>query len=175
MVFALCTSSGEILSMYQVLFNSLLYFQRYAPDKLNIAKIGKEIDSVKTGDRVMVLVFCDFPYGPLSVYQVSVNSLVYFQRYSPDKLFIAKMRKGSNSVNTVDKVMILAFRTFSDGPLSMYQVSFNSLVYFQRYAPDKLFIAKMRKGSNSVNTVDRVRFLHCAILLMALYQCIKFH
>ena len=38
MVLALCTSSDDILSMYQVLFHSLLYFQRYAPDKLNIAK-----------------------------------------------------------------------------------------------------------------------------------------
>ena len=38
----------------------------------------------------------------------------------------------------------------------MYQVSFNSLLYFQRYALDKLFIAKIKKESNSVNTGDRV-------------------
>ena len=37
--------------------------------------------------------------------------------------------------------MILAFCTSADGPLSMYQVSFSYLVYFQRYDPDKLFIA----------------------------------
>ena len=60
----------------------------------------------------------------------------------------------------------------------MYQVSFNSLLHFQRYAPDKLFIAKIKKGSNSVNTGDRVMillFLQSAISLMALCQCIKVH
>ena len=43
--------------MYPVLFNSFLYFQTYAPDKLNIAKIRKGSKSVNTGDRVMVIVF----------------------------------------------------------------------------------------------------------------------
>ena len=68
---ALCTSSDGHLSMYQVSFNSLLYFQRYVPDKLFIAKIKKGSNSVNTGDRVMVLAFCNSLYGPLSVYQVS--------------------------------------------------------------------------------------------------------
>ena len=54
MVLALCISSDDILSMYQVLFNSLQYSQRYALDKLNIAKIRKGSNSVNTGDRVMV-------------------------------------------------------------------------------------------------------------------------
>ena len=40
--------------------------------------------------------------------------------------------------------------TTSNGHLSKYQISFNSLLYFQRYALDKLFIAKIKKGSNSV-------------------------
>ena len=57
----------------------------------------------------------------------------------------------------------------------MYQVSFNSLLYFQRYAPDKLFIAKIKKESNSINTGDWLRFLHSAPPQMALYQYIKFH
>ena len=82
----------------------------------------------------------------LSMYQVSFTSLVYFQRYTPDKFFIAKNKKGSNSVNIVDRVMILAICVFSDGPLSMCQVSFNSLTYYERYAPDKLFIEKNYKG-----------------------------
>ena len=56
------------------------------------------------------------------MYQVSFNSLSYFQRYAADKLFIAKIKKESNSVNTVDRVMILAFCTYSDGPLLMYQI-----------------------------------------------------
>ena len=86
------------------LFNSLLYFQRYASDKLNIAKIRKGSNSVNTDDMVMVLVFCNSPYGPLSVYQISFDSLVHFQRYALDKLLIAKIKKGTDSVNTVDRV-----------------------------------------------------------------------
>ena len=84
--------------MDQVLLNPLLYFQRFAPDKLNIAKIRKGSNYVNTGDRVIVLAFCDFPHGPLSVYQVSFNSLVHFQKYAPSKLFIAKIKMGSNSI-----------------------------------------------------------------------------
>ena len=63
----------------------------------------------------------------------------------------------------------------------MYQVSFNYLLYFQRYAPDKLFIAKKKKKkknkkeSNSVNTGDRVMVLVFWNSLIALYQCVKFH
>ena len=68
---ALCTSFDGHLSMYEVSFNSLLYFQRYVPDKLFIAKIKKGSNSVNTRDRAMVLAFCNFLYGPLSVYQVS--------------------------------------------------------------------------------------------------------
>ena len=80
-----------------------------------------------------------------------------------------RAKKGSNPVNTVDRVTILAACTSADGPLSMYQFSFNSLTYFQRYAPDKLLLQKLKKGSNSVNTVDRVRLLHSVVLLVALY------
>ena len=55
---------------------------------------------------------------------------MYLQRYAPDKLFIAKMKKGNNSVNTVDRVTVLALGNFSHGPLSVYQVSLNYLQYF---------------------------------------------
>ena len=71
MVYALSTFSDKFLSMYQVLFNSFLYFQRYAPDKLNIAKMRKGSNFVNTFDRVIVLTFYNFPHGLLSVYQVS--------------------------------------------------------------------------------------------------------
>ena len=60
--------------------------------------------------------------GHLSMYQV--NSLLYFQRYAPETLFIAKIKKGSNSVNTVDRIMVLAFYNFLYSPLSVYQVLF---------------------------------------------------
>ena len=82
MVLALCIFFDDVLSKYPVLFNSLLYFQRYAPDKLNIAEIR----------RVIVLAFCDSPHGPLSVYQVSFHSLVYFQRYATDKFLLQKLK-----------------------------------------------------------------------------------
>ena len=52
-------------------------------------------NSVNTGDRVMVLTLCSSAHDPLSVYQVSFNSLIYFQGYTPDKLFSAKNIKGS--------------------------------------------------------------------------------
>ena len=64
--------------MYQVSFNSLLYFQRYAPNKLLIVKVKMESNSVNTGDKVMVLAFCNFLHSPLSLYKVSLNYLQYF-------------------------------------------------------------------------------------------------
>ena len=47
-----------------------------------------------SGDRVMVLAFCTSSIGPLSIYQVPFQSLLYFQRYALDKLFTAKIEKG---------------------------------------------------------------------------------
>ena len=44
------------------------------------------------------------------------------------KLFTAKIKKGSNSVNTGDRVMVLALCNSPHGPLSLYQVSF---IYIQ--------------------------------------------
>ena len=79
-----------------------------------------------------------------------------------------KIGKGSNSVNTGDMVMVFAFCDFPRGPLSLYLVSFNSLVYFQAYAPI------LQKKEVTVNTIDRVMILKF-YTLMALYQCIKFH
>ena len=35
---------------------------------------------------------------------------------------------------------------FDSSTLSMHEVLFNSLIYSQTYAPDKLFIAKIKKG-----------------------------
>ena len=87
----------------------------------------KESNSVNTGDRVMVLALCNPPHDPLSEYQVSLNSLVYFQRYALDKLLSVKIEKGSKSVNTGDWVTVLALHNSPHGPLSVYQVSLNYL------------------------------------------------
>ena len=171
---ALCTSSDGHLSMYQVSFNSLLYFQRYAQDKLFIAKIKMGSNSANTGDRVMVLVFCNF----MALCQcIKFHFFIFnsFRGMLQTSLHLQKIRMGNNSVITCDRVTVLALCTSSDGRLLMYQVSFNSRPYFQRYALDKLFTVKIKKGSNSVNTLIGLWFLHSAIPLMALYQCIKFH
>ena len=70
-------------------------------------------------------------------------------------------------------VTVLALCTSSDGHLSLYQVSFNSLLNFQRYAPDKLFIAKIKKGSNSVNTGDMAQGYGSYILQFPLWPSIS--
>ena len=57
----------------------------------------------------------------------------------------------------------------------MYQVSFDSLLYFKRYATDKLIIATSKTGSNSVITCNRVTVLAHRIISVAVSQCIKFH
>ena len=88
-------------------------------------KIKKGSEPINTDGRVMILAFCSSSGGPLSMYQVSFNSLVYFQRYTPDKLSIAKIKNGRNSVNTVDGVMVLALCHSPRGPFSVYQVSLN--------------------------------------------------
>ena len=129
-VLAFCTISDGCLSMNQVSFDSLIYFQRYALDKFNTAKIKKGNNSISTDDRVIFLAFCTSPHSPLSLYQVSFIYLHNFLRYAPDKLTFAKIRKGNNSVITCDRVTVLALCTSSDGCLSMYQVSFYSLLYF---------------------------------------------
>ena len=84
---------------------------------LLLQKLGREI-TVITCDRVTVLAFSTSSDGHLSMYQVSFNPLLYFQRYAPDKLFIAKIKKGSNSVNAGDRVMVFAFCISPHGPLS---------------------------------------------------------
>ena len=50
-----------------------------------LQNLKRESNCVNTGDTVMVLAFCNFPHSPLSVYQISLNYLRYFKRYTPDK------------------------------------------------------------------------------------------
>ena len=135
-VLALCTSSDEHLSMYQVSFNSFLYFQIYALDKLFIAKIKKESNSVNTGYGFCILQFLSQPKFHLFIFNT-------FRDLLRTSLLLQIVRKGNNSVITCENVTVLALCTSPNGYLSMYQVSFNSLLHFQRYAPDKLLIAKI--------------------------------
>ena len=170
---ALCTSSDGHLSMYQVSFNCLLYFQRYAPDKLFIAKIKKGSNSTNIGDRVMVLAFCHSLHSPLLVYRVSFIYLQYFYRYDPEKLTIAKLRKGNKSVITWDRVTVLPLCTSSDGRLSMYHLHVIPFYTFRDMLQTSFLLQKLRR---EVTPSILVRgFLHSAIPFIALYHCIKFH
>ena len=99
----------------------------------------------------MVLPLCTFSDSHLSMHQVSFYSLLYFQRYAPDKLFIAKIKKGSNFVNTGDRVMILAFYNSPHNPLSLYQVSFI-------YLPILLVIYYRQRTLQTENTTDREHY-----------------
>ena len=156
MIRAFCTFSAVPLSMFKFSFNLLVYFQSSAPDKLFISKIKKESNSLNTTDRVTILALWTFADGLLKCIKFHFIPLYTFRDMIRTNFLLQNRKKGSNSVNTVDRVMVLKLRSFADGSLSMCQSSFTSLIYFQRYAPEKLFIAKNKKGSNSVNTVDRV-------------------
>ena len=71
MVPALCTSSDDPLSMYQVSFNSLPYFRNVLRTNFLLQKVKKVSNSVNTGDMVTVFVFCNSSHSPLSVYHLS--------------------------------------------------------------------------------------------------------
>ena len=126
-----------------------------------IAYIKNESNSVNTVDRIMVLALCSSSESP----DINVSSFIKFpyllsEIYFEQAFYCKKKNKnGNNFVKTVDRVMILAFCISADGCLSMHQVSFSSLVYFQRYSLDKFFIAKIKNESNSVKSVDRVTIL----------------
>ena len=85
-----------------------------------------------------------------------------------------KIRKGSISVNIGDRFIVLKLCNSPHDPLSVYQVSFSSIIDFQRYALDKLCSAKIKKRSGSVNTGDRLWSLYWAILLMTFYEFYSF-
>ena len=73
-------------------------------------------------------------------------------RYAPDKPITA-------IIKTRNRVKIFKVCTIVEGRLSKYQVSFDLLLHFQNYAPDKLNIARIRKKNNSINTDDWIMIL----------------
>ena len=70
---------------------------------------------------------CTSSDGHLSMYQVSFPFILSELRAS---FFIANIKKSSNSINTGDMVMVLAFCNFLHGLLLVYEVSFTYLQYF---------------------------------------------
>ena len=67
-------------------------------------------------------------------------------------IFSCKNRKGNNSVITFDGVTVLVFCAYSDGLVSMYERSFNSLLYFRDMLWTSFLLHKNKKGSKSINT-----------------------
>ena len=123
-------SAFFLMTLYQCVKFHLIHlftFRDILQTRFLLQTLNKSCNSVNTADRATLLALYTFDDGPLSRYQVSFNALVYFQRYAPDKLFIAKMKKENNPINTVDRVMILALGNSSHDPLSVHQVSFNYL------------------------------------------------
>ena len=66
-VHALCTSSDDLLSMYQVYLSLSI-----------LSEICSGSNSINTGNKFIDFVFCIFSHDPISVYQVSLNDLQYF-------------------------------------------------------------------------------------------------
>ena len=121
-------SAPPLMAIYQCIKFHLIPFytlrDMFQTSFFFIAKIKKGSNSINTGNRVMVLAFCNSLHSPLSLYQVSFICHQYFQRYALDKLTVAKIRKENNYIITCDRVTVLVLCTSSDGHLSMYQVSF---------------------------------------------------
>ena len=126
-------SALPLKALYQsIKFNLIPFytFRNMLHTSFKLQKIKKGSNPVNTSDGVTILAFCTSSDSPLSMYQVSFNSPLYFQIYAPHKLFIAKMKKGSNSVNTGARVIVFTIFNSPHGSLSVYQVSLNYLKYF---------------------------------------------
>ena len=110
--------------MCQVAFDSHLYFQRYASDKLVIANIGKGNNSINTGDRVIVLALCTFSHYRLSVY-IKFHFFIFntFTEMLQTNLLLRKLERGI-TVITCDRVMVLALCTSSDDIFKFYLIPF---------------------------------------------------
>ena len=98
----------------------------YAPDKLTSAKIRKGNNSVITCDRITVLALCSSSDGRLSMYQSFIKfPSILSEICSGQAFYCKKIKKGSNSVTTDDRVMVLPLCNLPHAPLSVYQVSLN--------------------------------------------------
>ena len=116
-------SALPLKALYQsIKFNLIPFytFRNMLQTSFKLQKIKKGSNPVNTSDGVTVLAFCTSSDSPLSMYQVSFNSPLYFQRYAPHKLFL----------NTGARVIVFAIFNSPHGSLSVYQVSLNYLKYF---------------------------------------------
>ena len=87
MVLNLCTSTDDVLYLYQVSRKYLKRFQSYQEDAVCILKFSKGHNSVNSvgGVMVTVLVLSKFSDSVLYLYQVSSKYLIGFQSYGPEQ------------------------------------------------------------------------------------------
>ena len=89
----------------------------------------------------------------MAVYQcikLIIKSFLYFQRYAPEELFTAKIKKGSNSLNTCDKVMVLAFCNSPHGPLSIIFNTFKDVLKTNKSVMDRPPLGSIKKFSYEI-------------------------
>ena len=107
----------------------------------------------------------------MAVYQCTKFLLIPF--YTPDKLFIAKIKKGSNSVKTVDTVIVLAFCDSLHSPLSMYKFHLFIFNTFRDILCTSLLLQKLEREITQIT--DRFTVLALCTSIDGRRQCIKFH
>ena len=113
-------------------------------EKLVIAKIGKGNNFVITCDIATVFAITQ---RLIALYQCIKFNLIPFNTSRDILRATLSLQKLEREITVIicDRVMVLALYTCFDDLLSMYQVLFNSLLYFQSYASDNLNAAK-KKG-----------------------------
>ena len=89
--------------------------------------------------------------------------------------FIAKIKKGSNSVNTDDRVMVLAFCNSLHS--SHHCMKFHLFIFntFRDMLRTSLLLQNLEREITLKLLVTELQFLHYALSLTSIYQCIKFH
>ena len=94
MVLVHCPSSYCHLSVNQVPLHLFYTFQDTALTGNNYEKWLWGDNSINIQGRIMVHGYCPSPHCHLSIYQVPLQSLLYFPRYGPDRQHLWKMVKG---------------------------------------------------------------------------------
>ena len=127
-------SALPLIALYHCIKFHLFIFNTFRDmlqTSLLLQKIRKGNNSVKACDIVQVL---DYALPLMAIYQYIKFHLIPFITFRDmlrTNFLLQKIKKGSNSVNTGDRVMVLAFCNSPHGPLSVYQVSFNYLQFWE--------------------------------------------
>ena len=129
----LCMPSGHALYVYQLLWNSLEWYQSYRADTISSLKITKGNNSTKNVGGVTVVNLCKSSGHALYVYQVLWNYHEQYQSYKEDTISSPKITKGNNSAKNVGGVTVVNLCMSSGHALYLCQVSWNYLQRLQSY------------------------------------------